>query len=645
MNPPPPPPPPHGEKPFRGGLPDGNYDIFIIPPHSAGNGFLYLPSLKPARNSFLAGVFCTLLTMGIWTVVYPVLKDWFATIVASGGMGVVVLLVGVGVAGWAWGKTQGETGGPGEGGGGGPSGTYANGSATSGGGGPSNTYPGASGGPPPSTPGGMPGTPHGPPPHHSPPPNHGPPPGADPRPPPKPTWQRTNTGHTNTSGTAGGGTAKSGWERAREETRKKEEDRRKAEELRKKREDEENARVEQREREAREREARERRETEQKERREKDERERREKEERERRELEAKERREKEAKERREKEAKERREKELKERREREAKERREREEREKREKGEKEEDGEPSSPSPKKATFPRPVSPTKKPPQPSVKTAAEDDAFSFRPYDKQKRPVHKADSTSSIYSETSYAPSQSTARTTPPPSTRGPYHTKDPDKIVIKAVYSFNNAFMKLPIAQLISGVGSVTDGLILRITTEGLFIDDDVRGVPQREWDVKAWTMKLVEVWCPQLQDLGANSGSAAASRPAAAAGRSTFFGPKVSKVPTSEETDAFLDKVLLNCKTRCVGRTSPSISSRESRSNASASQSGEHKGLHVLRASIRDQEGKRYVFVLQEEEGWKVAIGLQRLRRGTQVRALGVSGMAVNESKAILENMGWT
>lgn len=108
------------------------------------------------------------------------------------------------------------------------------------------------------------------------------------------------------------------------------------------------------------------------------------------------------------------------------------------------------------------------------------------------------------------------------------------------------------------------MTDGLILRITTEGLFIDDDVRGVPQREWDVKAWTLKLFE--------------------------------------------------------------------------------SGEHKGLHVLRATIRDAEGKRYVFVLQEEEGWKVAVGLQRLRRGTQARALGVSGMAANETRAILENMGW-
>lgn len=73
---------------------------------------------------------------------------------------------------------------------------------------------------------------------------------------------------------------------------------------------------------------------------------------------------------------------------------------------------------------------------------------------------------------------------------------TKDPDKIIIKAVYSFNKTFNRTPISQLISGQGQVTDGLILRITTEGLFIDDDLRGVPQREWDVKAWTMKMAEV-----------------------------------------------------------------------------------------------------------------------------------------------------
>ena len=101
----------------------------------------------------------------------------------------------------------------------------------------------------------------------------------------------------------------------------------------------------------------------------------------------------------------------------------------------------------------------------------------------------------SSAYSESSYAETVSTSRTTPPPSQRGPYTTADPNKIVIKAVYLFNDLFPK-PVAQLVASIGKVTDGLILKIQSEGLFIDDDVRNIPQREWDVKAWTLKLVEV-----------------------------------------------------------------------------------------------------------------------------------------------------
>lgn len=162
----------------------------------------------------------------------------------------------------------------------------------------------------------------------------------------------------------------------------------------------------------------------------------------------------------------------------------------------------------------------------------------------------------------------------------------------------------------------------------------------------------MKLVEVWCPNVQALGASFGSSNSPRPAAAAGRSAFFGLKPStKAMSKEEIDAYVEKMLVICKSRCcygyrptTSRSSAAMSATNSQSNASYSQSAEYKGMHVLRATIRDQEGKRYVFVLQEEEGWKVAIGLQRLRRGTQVRALGVSGLPMNETKAILEKMGW-
>ena len=125
---------------------------------------------------------------------------------------------------------------------------------------------------------------------------------------------------------------------------------------------------------------------------------------------------------------------------------------------------------------------------------AGTDDGYSFRPYDSPKH-HNKSASHSSYYTESSYGQSHSTAQTTPPPSHRGPYTNNDPDKIRIKAVFAFTDLFPK-PVSQLICGEGSVTDGLILKMTSEGMFVDDDVRGVPQREWDVKAWTMKLVEV-----------------------------------------------------------------------------------------------------------------------------------------------------
>jgi len=309
-----------------------------------------------------------------------------------------------------------------------------------------------------------------------------------------------------------------------------------------------------------------------------------------------------------------------------------------------------------------------------------EDDAYSFRPYDKPKKPMH-AKSPSSVYSESSYAASHSTSRTTPPPSHRGPYSTKDPDKIVIKAVYAFNNAFLKTPTSQLVSGVGSVTDGLILRITTEGLFIDDDVRGVPQREWDVKAWTMKLVEVWCPSFrQGPAGHSASARVASNGSPLRARRLWGLDKDKAASPEETDALLADMLQLCKNNCRLRAASSASSSYSSSSVGSSsrssvvsdsaygssvgssspsrdnvrtdkhgvsfQTGELKTarLHVLRASIRDQEGRKYVFVITEEESWKVAVGLQRLRKGTQVRALGVSGMSAGDARSTLENLGW-
>jgi hypothetical protein len=527
MDGPPPPPPPHGANPnttegtpkYRKStdLPDGPYDIFVVPPHSAGSGFIYLPSLQCHRNSFIAGSLSTLLVVAIWAIVQPTVKTWMATTNATGGMGVVLLVVAVGFCGWYFGTMQSDTGGshtgnrPRPGSGFGGSGyQYNNNNAHQG---QNGAFPG--GDPQYNNTGGHFNA--GSPPPQSPPHQH--------------THQNTqqNT-NTNPPPKEDPKKAEAEWERAREETKRKEDLKRKMEAFRKKREEEEAQKRRKQEREAMEKELKERKEQLEKEAaaakaaaerevRERAEREAAEKEERARKEAAEREERAKKAAAEKEAAAKEAAKKEAairfaaaKESAAKKFAEAKEKAAREKvaREKGASAAASSFSAPNPTPAPASAPSaapprttassSPQKPPPRPTARTATnnDDDAYSFRPYDRPRRPYGGA-SAPSVYSESSsYAPSHSTARTTPPPSHshHGPYTTKDPKKVVIHGVYAFNNAFQNTPIAQLVSGQRPVTDGLVLRISTEGWFVDDDVRGVAQREWDAKAWTMKIIEV-----------------------------------------------------------------------------------------------------------------------------------------------------
>ena len=676
MDGPPPPPPPHGEKPntthgeYRktSDLPEGNYDIFIIPPHSSGSGFLYLPSLQCHRNSFIAGSVSTLFVVLLWSMLSPILKVYTAA--AGGGgagsIGIALLGVGVGVAGLAFGASQAGSGGTSRNGGGrfggGGSGAGGAGSQGQSAGAGTNQSKGAESG------GQNSQQQHG----------HGRNSGG--------SQGSQYTGNQHGTGAPPNGSngdqkkenGNADWDRAREETRRKEGLRQKMEEFKRKRDAEAREKQKQREHEAMDRELRERKEKFEKEMaaaREAAAREARQRAEREAAEARSKAEREAaETRARAEKEAAEATAKAKKE-----AAEMKEREEKAaakakaEREAAEKEAAAKAAAKKEADAKFaalkeaaakkyaekkakdaleaaakeaasrketasnasaPPPRSPSpKKPPSTGAKstTTGQEDPSSFKPYERVRRPYGGATSGSSAQSESSYTPSQSTSRTSPPPSNRGGYSTKDPDKIVISGVFPFNDNFIETPVAQLVSGQGMVTDGLVLRITTEGMFIDDDIRGIPQREWDTKAWTMKMVEVWCSQY-----------AATPQARQTHSKSSNPfrrSAAPGPTPEESDAFLMNLLKACKNTCrLG--SPGCFSQ----NGSNIDNSLNSGLHVLRASFRDQDGKKYVFVLNETEGWKVAIGLQRLRRGTQVRALGVASMAVNDRRMLLENLGY-
>ncbi|CAM1505225.1 Fc.00g108620.m01.CDS01 [Cosmosporella sp. VM-42] len=787
----PPPPPPHGGVPKGSGLPPGKYDIFVIPEHSAGSGFLYLPSLQPNVNSFAAGFASALILVAVCQSMAPAFRAWWEGFQGLGNMGLTLMVIGVGFGAWSLGRIQ--QSGPRYG----PQSYSHDGSG--GYGGTGTRASGTTGAPPPPPHGNS--TPPPPPPHNDPPPQPPPqqertkntwegpppepphpPPQPDPppeprsqRPPPppqtppqtpptKPQPKRPPTPQAEPPPKPKG----SSWEKAREEMRKKEEER-KAKEAEQRRRDEAARRLaELRAREARERlqreKEREAREQQAKERRERLEAEQRardlseklehERRERERLEREAREVREaaaaraaQEAKEAREaREREEQKQKEVKEREEKRKKDALEREERRKRLQQQREEmrrreaeeaakreelrkkkeeekakaeaeaeakakakaeaeahtqarkgtsyafsgvgektsmwpNGRPPapkstasssttttkpppsvapSPAPGSAPSSAPANASKKPSAPSAtrsnvssskteKTDKTETTHSYRPYDKPKTPTpqRKKSFSSVAESESSYAPSQTTARTSPPPSMRGPYSTNDPDKIVISAVYLFMNQYAKTPASQLISGVGSVTDGLILRITTEGLFIDDDVRGVPQREWDVKAWTLKLTEVWCPPHCLNQANAApSPAKSNPLLYKMASSRARDRGAVKPlTGDDADVYLTEMLRACKDCCQN----GLCNRKFKNTNIPSPTGQAgewkaKGLHIFRATVRDQEGKRYVFVVDESEAWKLAVGVQRLRRGTQVRQLGVQGMPASDARGTLEMLGW-
>ena len=60
------------------------------------------------------------------------------------------------------------------------------------------------------------------------------------------------------------------------------------------------------------------------------------------------------------------------------------------------------------------------------------------------------------------------------------------------------------------------------------------------------------------------------------------------------------------------------------------------------HLLRASIRDTDGRKYVFVIDDAESWKVAIGLNKLRTGSLVRSMANNMMPANEVARVFNSI---
>ncbi|KAF2431982.1 hypothetical protein EJ08DRAFT_711846 [Tothia fuscella] len=677
--PPPPPPPPHGSPPPHGfntksssGLPPGNYDIFIIPPHASGGGFLYLPSLRPNTNSFIAGAVAAFSCCYLYSVVAPTCKAVLHNVSQSGnGPAMVIFMAIVGAGAWYMGRmghapaphSGGPTGGthqapPPQNGypRGGPAPQQPSGAGYQGT--PQGNASGSWGAPPPQQPSGagFQGTPQGGNSWGAPPPQQangagfqgtprggsdwgGPSPQPQPQPGPAPGPQFGGTyGHQQHSQgprtepygaaprsesdtserpkprTRAYSNGSERWAKAKEETRKAAEAEKRQAELKKRQEEAERRKKEaerlakaeadkaewtkrlNREREAKEREAREKAAKERLEAKAKEERE--EKERREAQEREEKERREAQEKAAREQwEAQEKAAKEQREAQEKAAKEAAEREARlqaarERIEKAKSERSvptfgkGERTNPYDvdNNSNTPTPAAVAA---QEAASRAAERKAYerpsaqsyvgtstdqSHRPYDKPRPQRHGGSASSyygSVYSE-SYAPSHSTARTSPPPSQRGPYSNKDPDKVQIVGVFKFSDSFPGKAEMSLVAGQAPWSDGIVLRLSTEALFVDDDVRGQGLREWDVKAW---------------------------------------KISKIETTANPK---------------------------------------NGLHILQFHTKDAAKTRYVYVLSESEHWKVDAGIKRLKTSPIVQQglahnIPLGNLSPNEANKLLQLVG--
>ncbi|RSL44450.1 hypothetical protein CEP53_011224, partial [Fusarium sp. AF-6] len=110
MSGPPPPPPPHGGVPKGSGLPPGKYDIFVIPEHSSGSGFLYLPSMKPNVNSFAAGFASALILVVLGQTLAPAFRTWWDGFQGLGNVAMSMLVIGVGFGAWSLGRLEQEDG-------------------------------------------------------------------------------------------------------------------------------------------------------------------------------------------------------------------------------------------------------------------------------------------------------------------------------------------------------------------------------------------------------------------------------------------------------------------------------------------------------------------------------------------------------
>ncbi|RPB23902.1 hypothetical protein L211DRAFT_229277 [Terfezia boudieri ATCC MYA-4762] len=210
---------------------------------------------------------------------------------------------------------------------------------------------------------------------------------------------------------------------------------------------------------------------------------------------------------------------------------------------------------------------------------------------------------------------------TTITPSGRKIYISLHPDKASLRAVAAFHKA---VAIAKLRPNYAGLSEGLILRISHDGLFIDDDVRGVHQKEWDIKVSMLKSVEIYCPNFTSTPSPPLDQKKSRLRRTNSRDSIL----TSASNNEEdlSEVFLDELICSCLSMCQ-----CAGPQPKQQNLTAPAQKKPLITHILRAELRN--GRKFVFLIEGDEGWKLGVGMQRMRKGV---GLGVP---------LLERPTWT
>ncbi|KAF8458307.1 hypothetical protein BGX38DRAFT_1256543 [Terfezia claveryi] len=196
---------------------------------------------------------------------------------------------------------------------------------------------------------------------------------------------------------------------------------------------------------------------------------------------------------------------------------------------------------------------------------------------------------------------------TTITPSGRKIYISLHPDKASLRAVAAFHKA---VAIAKLRPNYAGLSEGLILRISHDGLFIDDDVRGVHQKEWDIKVPMLKSIEIYCPNFT----STPSPPLDRKKSRLRRTNSRDSILTSASNNEEdlSEVFLDELICSCLSMCQ-----CVGPQPKQQNLTAPAQKKPLITHVLRAELRN--GRKFVYLIEGDEGWKLGVGMQRIRKG--------------------------